>query len=132
MAEANLVQLRELVGRHCVSERIIYFWSILFRKIFTFARNTRLSPKRYRPKHLSTLAFRALRLTGLAVGLGLSAFTAYHRSQAQMSSQDHHHGHLDATTGREVVYCHACSGEWYRNEHGLECQECGSEITEMV
>ncbi|KAH6961716.1 hypothetical protein BKA56DRAFT_532127 [Ilyonectria sp. MPI-CAGE-AT-0026] len=50
-----------------------------------------------------------------------------------MASQaDDHHGHLDATTGREVVYCHACSHEWYRGEHGLECPECGGDITEVV
>lgn len=41
-------------------------------------------------------------------------------------------GHLDATTGREVVYCHACSHEWYRDDHGLECPECGGDITEVI
>ncbi|KAK0388652.1 hypothetical protein NLU13_4895 [Sarocladium strictum] len=40
--------------------------------------------------------------------------------------------HLDATAGREVVFCHACSYEWYRDEQGLECPRCRSEITEVV
>jgi hypothetical protein len=40
--------------------------------------------------------------------------------------------HLDATGDREVVYCHSCSHEWYRDEHGLECPECGGDITEVV
>ncbi|KAK7414247.1 hypothetical protein QQZ08_012550, partial [Neonectria magnoliae] len=42
------------------------------------------------------------------------------------------HDHLDATTGREVVFCHACSNEWYRDSHGLECPRCGGEITEII
>lgn len=41
--------------------------------------------------------------------------------------------HLDATTDREVVYCHACQHEWYRDEHeSLECPRCNSEATEVV
>jgi hypothetical protein len=42
------------------------------------------------------------------------------------------HGHLDATAGRKVVYCHACVAEWYRDENGLTCPECHGEITEIV
>ncbi|RSL89424.1 hypothetical protein CEP51_001223 [Fusarium floridanum] len=49
-----------------------------------------------------------------------------------MSSQGDHHGHLDATAGREVVFCHACSNEWYRDEHGLTCPECHGDITEII
>ncbi|KAM5348456.1 hypothetical protein ACJ41O_008280 [Fusarium nematophilum] len=49
-----------------------------------------------------------------------------------MSSQGEHHVHLDATSGREVVYCHACSSEWYRDEHGLTCPECQGDITEII
>ncbi|EMT66461.1 Putative RING finger protein P32A8.03c [Fusarium odoratissimum] len=49
-----------------------------------------------------------------------------------MSSHAERHGHLDATAGREVVYCHACAGEWYRDENGLTCPECHGEITEIV
>ncbi|KAK2728264.1 RING finger domain-containing protein [Colletotrichum kahawae] len=42
-------------------------------------------------------------------------------------------GHLDASTaGRDVVYCHACSNEWWQDEHGLQCPRCDSEITEIV
>lgn len=89
------------------------------------------------------LASRAFRLAGLAVGLGLSAFTAYQRSQnqhnqppnrAQMSSTSSGNGpfHLDATTGREVVYCHACANEWYRDEEGLTCPMCHGDVTEIV
>ncbi|PTB64005.1 hypothetical protein BBK36DRAFT_1171449 [Trichoderma citrinoviride] len=44
----------------------------------------------------------------------------------------HEHRHLDATAGREVVYCHACSHEWYRDEQGLLCPSCDSDITEIV
>ncbi|KAK2060992.1 hypothetical protein LY76DRAFT_391556 [Colletotrichum caudatum] len=40
--------------------------------------------------------------------------------------------HLDATAGREVVFCHACSHEWWQDEHGLQCPRCESEITEIV
>ncbi|KAF7544070.1 hypothetical protein G7Z17_g10239 [Cylindrodendrum hubeiense] len=79
------------------------------------------------------LASRAFRLAGLAVGLGLSALTAYQRRQAQMASQDTgRDGHLDATAGREVVFCHACSAEWYREEHGLTCPSCHGDITEII
>ncbi|CAM1511158.1 Fc.00g086710.m01.CDS01 [Cosmosporella sp. VM-42] len=52
-------------------------------------------------------------------------------SQGRMSFGDNH-GHLDATTDREVVFCHACSHEWYRDEHGLECPECHSDATEII
>lgn len=47
-------------------------------------------------------------------------------------SPDHSHRHLDANAGREVVYCHACSNEWYRDERGLQCPGCYSDITEIV
>jgi Zn finger protein HypA/HybF involved in hydrogenase expression len=49
-----------------------------------------------------------------------------------MSSHAERHGHLDATAGREIVYCHACASEWYRDEDGLTCPECRGEITEIV
>ncbi|RDA87401.1 hypothetical protein CP532_7008 [Ophiocordyceps camponoti-leonardi (nom. inval.)] len=39
---------------------------------------------------------------------------------------------LDATSDRAIVYCHACSSEWYRDHHGLQCPSCGSDITEVV
>jgi Zn finger protein HypA/HybF involved in hydrogenase expression len=40
--------------------------------------------------------------------------------------------HLDATAGREVVFCHSCSYEWFRDEQGLVCPRCQSEISELV
>jgi Zn finger protein HypA/HybF involved in hydrogenase expression len=49
-----------------------------------------------------------------------------------MASPGHLHGHLDANADREVVYCHACSNEWYRDGHGLICPDCHSEVTEIV
>ncbi|KAL6858467.1 hypothetical protein J3F83DRAFT_360933 [Trichoderma novae-zelandiae] len=49
-----------------------------------------------------------------------------------MEFGEHGHRHLDARAGRDVVYCHACSHEWYRDEHGLPCPSCDSDITEIV
>ncbi|KAM4064704.1 ring finger domain-containing protein [Hirsutella rhossiliensis] len=49
-----------------------------------------------------------------------------------MASRSHPGGHLDATAGREVVYCHACSNEWHRDEYGLSCPACDGDITEIV
>ncbi|KAI1209893.1 uncharacterized protein F4807DRAFT_424788 [Annulohypoxylon truncatum] len=42
--------------------------------------------------------------------------------------------HLDATAGREVVFCHRCENEWYRDErpNTLDCPRCQSDITEIV
>lgn len=42
--------------------------------------------------------------------------------------------HLDATSGREVVYCHQCQHEWYKAEHGdsLDCPNCHGGATEIV
>ncbi|OAA80856.1 hypothetical protein LEL_00401 [Akanthomyces lecanii RCEF 1005] len=48
-----------------------------------------------------------------------------------MASEASRGRHLDATD-REVVYCHACCFEWYRDEFGLECPSCQSDITELV
>lgn len=33
---------------------------------------------------------------------------------------------------RDVVYCHQCENEWYRDEHGITCPECESDFTEIV
>jgi hypothetical protein len=49
-----------------------------------------------------------------------------------MESTTARQGHLDAVEGREIVFCHACSNEWYRDDHGLECPGCSSDITEIV
>lgn len=80
------------------------------------------------------MASRAVRLAGLAVGLGLSALTAYQRGRDRdmdrsgVAAGDF----LDATGSREVVYCHACSHNWWRDEHGLQCPNCGGEVIEIV
>lgn len=39
---------------------------------------------------------------------------------------------LNGTTGREVVFCHECEAEWWKNESGLDCPACGGKVTEMV
>ncbi|OBT66313.1 hypothetical protein VE03_04291 [Pseudogymnoascus sp. 23342-1-I1] len=39
---------------------------------------------------------------------------------------------LDATGSREVVYCHHCENDWYRDESGLVCPRCESDITEII
>ncbi|MCJ1313925.1 hypothetical protein MMC25_007605 [Agyrium rufum] len=33
---------------------------------------------------------------------------------------------------RELVFCHQCENEWYREEHGLQCPECESEFVEVI
>ena len=40
--------------------------------------------------------------------------------------------HLDTSGDREVVFCHECSRQWYRNEYGMPCPGCGGEFTEIV
>ncbi|KAK0742235.1 hypothetical protein B0T21DRAFT_283611 [Apiosordaria backusii] len=44
--------------------------------------------------------------------------------------------HLDADAGREVVYCHSCTHEWYKDDQPPtpepECPRCHSEIVEIV
>jgi E3 ubiquitin-protein ligase RNF115/126 len=37
-----------------------------------------------------------------------------------------------ATSQREIVFCHECENEWYRDEGGLKCPECRSDFTEIV
>lgn len=86
------------------------------------------------------MAARAFRFAGLAVGFGLSALAAYQRGQSQQEQTRHmasrgdgqSRGRLDATGEREVVFCHACSHEWYRDQHGLICPQCDGEIIEIV
>lgn len=48
-----------------------------------------------------------------------------------MASEASRGRHLDATD-REVVYCHACCFEWYRDEFGILCPSCQSDVTEVV
>ncbi|KAL9072442.1 MAG: hypothetical protein Q9161_003612 [Pseudevernia consocians] len=33
---------------------------------------------------------------------------------------------------RELVFCHACSNEWMRHQHGLQCPECHSDVVEII
>lgn len=33
---------------------------------------------------------------------------------------------------RELVFCHACENEWYRDENGIICPECQSDFTECI
>ncbi|KAF1832020.1 zinc finger protein [Decorospora gaudefroyi] len=33
---------------------------------------------------------------------------------------------------RDMMFCHECNDEWYRDEHGLSCPECGSDFTEII
>ena len=33
---------------------------------------------------------------------------------------------------RELVLCHGCENEWYRDEHGLQCPQCQCDIVEIV
>jgi len=40
--------------------------------------------------------------------------------------------HLDASGPREVVFCHQCDNEWYKEQFGLTCPRCDGEATEIV
>ena len=33
---------------------------------------------------------------------------------------------------RELVFCHACENEWYKDQGGLECPQCHSEVVEVI
>lgn len=33
---------------------------------------------------------------------------------------------------RDIMFCHQCENEWYRDEHGLACPECHSEFCEVI
>lgn len=39
---------------------------------------------------------------------------------------------INPTTGREVVFCHECDAEWWKDESGLDCPACGRKVTEIV
>lgn len=47
-------------------------------------------------------------------------------SNQNAPSQNQRPGH------RDMMFCHECADEWYRDEHGLSCPECGSDFTEIV
>ncbi|KAI0516734.1 hypothetical protein F5B22DRAFT_178436 [Xylaria bambusicola] len=42
--------------------------------------------------------------------------------------------HLEPAEGREIVFCHICRHEWYRDEHpgDFACPVCGREFIEIV
>jgi E3 ubiquitin-protein ligase RNF115/126 len=86
--------------------------------------------------HTARLAFRALRQTGLALSLGLTALAAYQGIREAMadppSGRTGSSSHLDASGPREVVYCHGCENEWYKEQFGLKCPRCEGEATEIV
>lgn len=33
---------------------------------------------------------------------------------------------------RDIMFCHQCENEWYRDEHGFECPDCHSEFCEVI
>ncbi|KAK5138456.1 hypothetical protein LTR08_000042 [Meristemomyces frigidus] len=39
---------------------------------------------------------------------------------------------MDRPGARDMVYCHECENEWYRDEHGLTCPECHGDFTEII
>lgn len=80
------------------------------------------------------MAFRALRTTGLALGLGLTALAAYQnlRDAPTMADPPPRRGRLDPTADQEVVFCHQCQNEWFRQNGSLVCPQCDGEITEIV
>ncbi|RDW79586.1 hypothetical protein BP6252_04224 [Coleophoma cylindrospora] len=70
-----------------------------------------------------------LRRAGLALSLG--ALAAYGLRNAMAES--HNQMHLDASGSREVVFCHQCEYEWYKDDGpGLKCPRCQGEVTEIV
>jgi len=91
--------------------------------------------------HIIKVASRALQSIGLTVQLGLAAFAAYNATRrllsrpTAMASPGFPQRHLDATAGREVVYCHICENEWYRDDYphlDLECPRCHNDFVQIV
>jgi hypothetical protein len=91
------------------------------------------------------VASNGLRAGFLLVGLGLTALAAQRQSQHRQRQLQGtrpamdlpgpggpRRRHLDLAEGREVVFCHNCSNEWYNDDHGLQCPRCHSEICEIV
>ncbi|KAK7567005.1 hypothetical protein IWX91DRAFT_285841 [Phyllosticta citricarpa] len=62
------------------------------------------------------------------------------KSRAQPLTTTHHRPSetnplppMDQQQGaRDMVFCHECQNEWYRDEHGLACPSCHSEFTEII
>lgn len=79
------------------------------------------------------MAFQGLRRTGLALSLGLTALAAFQGIRDAMADQPQaQRRRLDASGPREVVYCHQCENEWFRDESGLICPRCDCEATEII
>lgn len=83
------------------------------------------------------MAFRALRNTGVALSVSLTALAVYQGvREAVMADRQPPRpasaARLDAAGERQVLYCHQCTYEWYQNEQGLKCPVCEGEIVEMV
>lgn len=69
----------------------------------------------------------------MSLGLTALALVQGVRDAAMADRQPSGPGrHLDAAGPREVVYCHQCENEWYKDEHGLICPRCEGEVTEIV
>ncbi|KAJ4413709.1 hypothetical protein N0V85_003449 [Neurospora sp. IMI 360204] len=52
-----------------------------------------------------------------------------------MASSGRPQRYLDATAGREVVYCYGCENEWYRDDYphlDLECPRCHNDFVQIV
>ncbi|KAL9057096.1 MAG: hypothetical protein Q9162_002530 [Coniocarpon cinnabarinum] len=39
---------------------------------------------------------------------------------------------MSSNANREMVYCHQCEEEWFKDEHGLKCPTCQSEFVEVI
>ncbi|ENI02008.1 hypothetical protein COCC4DRAFT_202787 [Bipolaris maydis ATCC 48331] len=48
------------------------------------------------------------------------------------SSGENAQSHTQRPGHRDMMFCHECADEWYRDEHGLSCPECGSDFTEII
>ncbi|KAH6629458.1 hypothetical protein C7974DRAFT_434019 [Boeremia exigua] len=57
-------------------------------------------------------------------GLVGAAISANQNAPAPAGSQRPGH--------RDMMFCHECADEWYRDERGLTCPECGSDFTEII
>lgn len=56
-----------------------------------------------------------------------NALVRHHRAGHQSHIMDR-----SSQPPRDLVYCHQCDNEWYRDEHGLTCPECQSDFTEII
>ncbi|KAF1940524.1 hypothetical protein EJ02DRAFT_445405 [Clathrospora elynae] len=69
-------------------------------------------------------------------GLHQSYYTHTHTHKLatmdQSSTQDAPPQSQQAAAHRDMMFCHECSDEWYRDQHGLTCPECGSDFTEII